>query len=99
MPIRPTVPRLALPALLLAAAFALPAAAEDCVPGTATPANPAFATQHACPPRKAKPVASTTTRTTTTPQGGTLYQFGDTSVAVSGYVRADTGVRSGSLGR
>jgi hypothetical protein len=58
--------------------------------------NPAFAQAKPCPPaaRPAKTVRPATSDTRVEKRdGATVYGFGDTSVAVSGYVRSDSVIR------
>ena len=91
-------------AMLVAAVICGGAAAEDCSSARSAN-NPAFGTPRSCATSSAEraPVASrapTTKKkpdTVTKESGATVYRWGETSVAVGGYVAVDTTTGKGKL--
>lgn len=81
--------------LVLLAGFAGSAGAvESCPTGQGTPNNPAFGTPRPCGPAAkpltaAGPIKGKTPDKVTTEDGKTFYRYGDTTVAVGGYVSYD----------
>jgi hypothetical protein len=91
-------------AALFAASATSSAATEPC-PATLSANNPAFGASRACAVTPAKPMKSTKSAPTTdrkadevtSADGKTLYRYGDTTIAVGGYVAADVATGKGKM--
>ncbi|WP_333823350.1 hypothetical protein [Pinisolibacter sp.] len=92
-------------AAALFAASALPSAAAEPCPAKLSANNPAFGAPRACAAAPAKPVKSTKNAPTndrkadevTSADGRKLYRYGDTTIAVGGYVAADVTTGKGKM--